>query len=64
MNNFLSKYPEILNVSHIQEILSIGRRQAYDLANSGQFHVVRSGSRIMISKPVFIKWINGNDKTE
>lgn len=62
MNNTLSQYPEILNVSHIQEILSIGRRQAYELANSGQFHVVRIGSRIKISKQVFISWLNGSHK--
>ncbi|UOQ43776.1 helix-turn-helix domain-containing protein [Halobacillus salinarum] len=58
MNN-LSNYPDVLDVSDIQEILSIGRRQAYNLANSGEFHVVRVGARIKVSKKIFISWLNG-----
>jgi hypothetical protein len=55
----LSNMPEVLDVVHIQEFLSIGRKQAYDLANSGQFHVVRIGNRIKISKQVFSLWWHG-----
>lgn len=50
---------EILNVSEIQMILNIGRRQAYELVNSGQFHVVRVGKRIIVSKDVFFNWLVG-----
>ncbi|WP_235957164.1 helix-turn-helix domain-containing protein [Paenibacillus apii] len=52
-------YPEVLNVADIQNILGIGRRQAYELVNSGQFHVVRVGKSIRILKGVFFKWLNG-----
>ncbi len=52
-------YPEVLNVDDIQQILGIGKRQAYELANSGQFHVVRVGRSIKILKNVFFKWLNG-----
>jgi len=55
----LSSYPNVLDVADIQAILGIGRRQAYELANSGQFHVVRIGKRIKISREVFIHWLNG-----
>jgi len=51
---------ETLDVFDIQTILGIGRRQAYELVNSGQFHVVRIGKRIKISKDVFFKWLNGS----
>lgn len=54
-----STYPEVLQVSDIQRILGIGRRQAYELANSGQFHVVRVGKSIRIFRDVFFKWLNG-----
>jgi len=54
-------YPEALDVTDIQEILGIGRRQAYELVNSGQFHVVRIGRRIKVSKNVFLHWLNGRE---
>jgi excisionase family DNA binding protein len=52
-------YPDVLNVADIQQILGIGRRQAYELVNSGQFHVVRVGKSIRILKEVFFNWLNG-----
>ncbi|NCU18584.1 helix-turn-helix domain-containing protein [Pallidibacillus pasinlerensis] len=55
-------YPVALDVSHIQSILGIGRRQAYDLVNSGQFHVVRIGKRIKVSREVFFNWLNGGEE--
>jgi hypothetical protein len=59
MNTKINEYPVVLDVSHIQAILGMGRRQAYELANSGQFHVVRVGKRIKISRDVFFRWLNG-----
>lgn len=55
----LDSYPDVLNVDHIQEILGIGRVQAYQLVSSNQFHIVKIGKRIKISKEVFIKWLSG-----
>lgn len=43
-------YPEILDVSDIQKILGIGRKQAYDLVHSNKFHVLQIGRRIKVSK--------------
>ena len=51
---------ETLDVVDIQSILGIGRRQAYQLINSGQFHIVRIGKRIKISRKVFFEWLYGN----
>ncbi|EST56672.1 DNA-binding protein [Brevibacillus panacihumi W25] len=51
--------PEVLEVKHIQQFLGIGQVQAYDLANSGQFHVVRVGRRIKIPKKSFLEWFYG-----
>jgi hypothetical protein len=55
-----TELPPVLDVKHLQQILGIGRVQAYDLANSGQFHVVRIGKRIKISREVFINWLEGS----
>ncbi|MGM0841375.1 MAG: helix-turn-helix domain-containing protein [Bacillota bacterium] len=56
----LEKYPDVLNVEDIQNILGIGRRQAYDLVASGEFHCVRIGKRIKVSKVGFEKWLLGD----
>ncbi|MCZ8513555.1 helix-turn-helix domain-containing protein [Paenibacillus filicis] len=55
------EYPSVLDVKDIQNILNIGRVQAYELVNSGQFHVVKIGRRIKISKDVFVSWLEGTN---
>jgi predicted DNA-binding transcriptional regulator AlpA len=56
----LQEYPDVLNVEDIQNILGIGRRQAYELIASQQFHTVKIGRRIKVFKEVFVKWLHGN----
>jgi predicted DNA-binding transcriptional regulator AlpA len=62
MTTHLEMFPPVLDVRHIQTILGIGRRQAYELVNSGQFHVVHAGKRIKIAKEVFFAWLTGENK--
>jgi len=52
-------YPDVLQVADIQQILGIGRRQAYELVNSGQFHVIRIGKSIRVTRDIFFNWMNG-----
>lgn len=54
--------PLTLDVSDIQEIMGIGRKQAYELVNSNKFPVVRLKRRIKVSKDVFIEWLHNGDK--
>jgi hypothetical protein len=49
-------------VSDIQEILGIGRKQSYELAHSGKFHVINIGKRIKVSKKVLLTWIEGSSQ--
>lgn len=63
MTKSIDMLPPVLDVTHIQGILGIGRRQSYELVNSGQFHVVRIGKRIKVAKEVFAKWLMGNAGT-
>lgn len=56
--------PDSLEVRHIQQILGCGRKQAYELANSNAFHVVRVGTKIKVSKRVFFEWYEGKEFTE
>jgi predicted DNA-binding transcriptional regulator AlpA len=55
----LDNYPDVLNVHDVQEILGIGRQQAYQLVSSNAFHTIRIGRRIKILKEVFIAWLQG-----
>ncbi|MEK4348018.1 helix-turn-helix domain-containing protein [Paenibacillus sp. FSL P4-0184] len=54
-----SDYPSVLTAKEIQQILGIGERQTYELLNSSQFHIVRVGKMIKVSKDVFLKWLQG-----
>jgi hypothetical protein len=54
-----NEYPDVLNVSDLQNLLGIGRKQAYELVHSDKFHVVKIGKRIKVSKHVLINWIEG-----
>ncbi|WP_285767534.1 helix-turn-helix domain-containing protein [Peribacillus sp. SI8-4] len=53
----LDSYPDVITVNELQNILGIGREQAYILANSNSFPVRRVGKRIIIYKPTFIEWL-------
>ncbi|WP_342439986.1 helix-turn-helix domain-containing protein [Paenibacillus sp. FSL L8-0436] len=52
--------PEVLKVKDVQGILKIGRNQAYMLVESGQFHFIRIGRRLVVPKQGFIEWLEGN----
>jgi excisionase family DNA binding protein len=56
--------PEVMEVRHIQQYLGISKNQAYDLANSGQFHVVRVGKLIKIPRESFLNWFKGQNGDE
>lgn len=64
MYKSIEQYPDVLEVKDIQQILRIGRRQAYELIHSKQFHSVKIGKSIKISKQVFTEWLNGLEQQE
>lgn len=53
------EYPLALDVTDIKEILGIGINQAYQLIHSNQFHCVRIGRRLKISREEFFNWLEG-----
>ncbi|GIO33676.1 hypothetical protein J2TS6_48170 [Paenibacillus albilobatus] len=57
----LEDLPEVLEVADIQKFLDIGRNQAYDLCNSGQFYTLRIGRSIKIPKQPFVNWFLGTE---
>lgn len=60
MSFILKNYAsEVYDVSDLQQILNIGRKQSYQLVNSNRFHTIKVGSRIKIPKSTFHAWLNG-----
>lgn len=54
--------PEALAPKHIQQILSIGRKQTYELLANPPFHVVKVGRIYKISKKAFFNWFDGKQE--
>lgn len=57
----IENLPDSLEVKDIQMILNCGRRQAYELVDSGKFHIVRVGNKIKVSKRLFFEWYEGKE---
>lgn len=51
--------PLALKANDIAEVLQVGLNSAYDLLNSGEFHVVKIGKQKRVSRDVFLQWLNG-----
>lgn len=54
--------PPIMDVVDVKEFLGIGLRQAYELVNSGVFHIVRVNRRIKIPRDPFLTWVYGQER--
>jgi hypothetical protein len=55
---------DTLEVSDIKKILGCGHVQAYNLVNSGVFHVLRVGRKIKIPRESFFNWYNGSKQEQ
>lgn len=53
----LNSERKVYTVYEIQDILGIGLSTAYKLIKAKQFHSVKVGQRVMISKTSFDRWL-------
>ena len=53
---------DVYTVEDLKLKLNIGRKQAYELANSGLFICKRFGRKLLIPKKSFDSWFNSNDQ--
>jgi excisionase family DNA binding protein len=53
----------LTSIDEIQDILSVSKTTAYNLANSGEFRCVRVGGQYRISKRSFDKWLDALDNS-
>jgi hypothetical protein len=54
-------YPPVLTVHDVQQIMRIGRSQAYQLCQSGYFRVVKIGKSIRVDADSFFAWLQGKN---
>ncbi|TVY06945.1 helix-turn-helix domain-containing protein [Paenibacillus cremeus] len=55
----IDQLPAVMMVEDVQAFLRIGRPQTYKLVSEGNFHSVRIGRTIRISRDSFINWFQG-----
>jgi excisionase family DNA binding protein len=59
----VNKYPEILTVNEICEILQISKPTAYELMEQSDFPLLRIGRSKRVAKGLFFKWLNNKQKS-
>ena len=57
-DTIISKEKTTYTVDEIAAQLNISKKSAYALVKSGQFHSVKAGRMIRVSKISFDKWLN------
>ncbi|WP_246320441.1 helix-turn-helix domain-containing protein [Paenibacillus qinlingensis] len=63
INKFLNSeaLPDAMSVDDMKRYLGIGRVQAYEQIKKNDFHYVKIGRSIRISKKAFLQWFDGQD---
>jgi predicted DNA-binding transcriptional regulator AlpA len=57
----MDEQKQMLDVNDIRTITGLGRAKAYELMNSGKFHVVKIGNRKFVHREVLEKWLKGEN---
>ena len=52
--------PLFLNAATVAKVLGIAPSSAYELMHEKGFPILRSGSRLLVPKVQFIKWVEEN----
>lgn len=57
MDKMFMNYPDMMNVSQLQEALGIGRNMAYDLIRHNKIKSLKIGKNIRIPKAFLIDYV-------
>jgi excisionase family DNA binding protein len=52
----------VLTVMDLTKFLKISRGKAYELVHSGELHIVRVGTRILVPKTSLQAWLQGENR--
>lgn len=58
-DKMFTDYPDVVSVSQLMKMLSVGRHTAYELVNSGEIQSFKIGKNIKIPKIKVIEYILG-----
>ena len=53
----LQELPAVLTMGHIQHILGVAKKTAYDLAHRDDFPAFRLGRTIRVPREAFLRWL-------
>ena len=56
-NRMFQKYPDVVTVEQLCQMLDIGRNSAYDLIKSGKIRHIRIGKKIKIPKACIVEFL-------
>lgn len=56
-NDSANDYPIMLNVTHVEEILGVAKRTAYDIMDQKGFPLVKIGRKKVVPRDAFFNWI-------
>jgi excisionase family DNA binding protein len=54
----LQELPAVLTMGHIQHILGVAKKTAYDLAHRDDFPAIRLGRTIRVPREAFLLWLD------
>ncbi|OPY58114.1 MAG: Helix-turn-helix domain protein [Pelotomaculum sp. PtaU1.Bin035] len=57
-------YPLTLSVSHVADILRIGKNSSYELFHRKDFPAVRIGKNFRVSRDAFRRWLEGQGEAQ
>ena len=57
MKKMFSKYPDVVSVSELMDMLHIGKNTAYELLQSGKIKSIKIGKKYRIPKSFVIEYL-------
>ncbi|EJP84675.1 helix-turn-helix domain-containing protein [Bacillus cereus] len=57
VTNDSTDYPIMLNVTHLEEILGVAKRTAYEIMDQKGFPLMKIGRKKVVSRDAFFNWL-------
>ncbi|MGN0470500.1 MAG: helix-turn-helix domain-containing protein [Acutalibacteraceae bacterium] len=61
-NNMFAKYPDVVTIQQLMQMLHIGKNKAYELIHNGTIQTVKIGKKYIIPKVSVIQFLSNKIK--
>lgn len=61
-NNIFEKYPDVITIQQLMQMLHIGKNKAYELIHNGTIQTVKIGKKYIIPKVAVIQFLSNKIK--